>query len=109
MERRPKRGSDDWHPHTPESIQPGCSGCNDSDGGRRSGHQLRVARDGLDALHAHLQQHHALWLDTPRRQQSITDICHWIADEMRVWRGIAHSDTGHILAWWEARNLVHSY
>jgi hypothetical protein len=72
----------------------------------RSGHQLLLARQGLDALCSHLHQHWAQRSDAERRAQLIQSVRDWVGGLMTQWSGFVAEDTGAPLPWWEARRMV---
>ena len=84
-----------------------CLDCTSDDPQCRSAHQLLLARQGLDALRSHLQQHHAQKLSTDRRHESITSICTWISQQMQLYKSFVHPTTGAPLSWWDARVHCH--
>jgi len=85
-----------------------CHDCASPDPQHRTAHQFFLTRTGgLDELRAHLTEQYVTLRDKGRdRPDAVNDICHWMANVMEQYSGMAHPDTGAAMPWWEARRYM---
>lgn len=65
---------------------------------------------GLSGLRAHLTEQWVKLRDEQhQRPDLVDDVCHWMANLIEQFSGMAHPETGAKLSWWEARRYMSTH
>jgi hypothetical protein len=85
-----------------------CPECLTPDPQARSKHQLSLAAaGGLDTLRSHLTEQYVKLRDTAKqRPDLVDDVCRWVAGLIEQYSNFPNPETGDLLPWWEARQMM---